>query len=270
MLILSPLHDNMHLPDSILKALQGFGLTEPEVSVYFALLEFGSQPASILAKKAHLKRGHTYNMLALLMQKGVVQEFEKDGTKYFTGCSPSVLISHLQRRSEELEVKKQILLEVIPDMERIRNPLAVQPKVRFFQGIDGIKEIYEDTIRIKNQPIFAIGDFDHYFPREKSPELNDWIWKYCTRRAKNGICYIGIVNKSETSDLAFKRRKTEKRKLKMLQGVELSVEVNIYGNKVAIISSSKDMVGLIIEDQPTADTLRNLHQAVWKMLPDYR
>src|SRR3989344_5977681 len=93
MLILSPLHDNMHLPDSILKALQGFGLTEPEVSVYFALLEFGSQPASILAKKAHLKRGHTYNMLALVMQKGDVQEFEKDGTKYLTGCSPSVLIS---------------------------------------------------------------------------------------------------------------------------------------------------------------------------------
>ncbi len=266
---LSPLRDNMQLPDSIHRALQGFGLSDPEIRVYFTLLELGSQPAGVLAKKTGLKRGHTYNVLAQLVGKGIVQEFEKDQVKYFVGCSPSVLISLLERRTEELDVRKRTLLQVLPDLEHIRNPLAVQPKVRFFQGVDGIKEIYEDTLRVRNRNLYAIGDFDHYFPREQNQELNDWMWRYCTRRAKHGIWYIGIVNQSLTSDLAFKKRRGEKRKLKMLQSIELSVEVNIYGNKVAIISSSRDMVGLIIEDQPTADTLRNLHQAVWKMLPDY-
>ncbi len=260
----------MQLPESILKALLGFGLTEPEMSVYLTLLELGSQPASIVAKKAGLKRGHCYNVLEALTERSIVQSIERHSVKYFTACSPSILLNFLDHRSEELAVKKRNLLEVIPDLERIRNPMTVQPKVRFFQGADGIKEIYEDTLRVKNQPLYAVGDFDHYFPKEQDKELNDWIWRYCKRRAKNGIWYIGIVNKSPTTDFAFKHRAGEKRKFKMLQGVEMSVEVNIYGNKVAIISSSRDMVGIIIEDQPTADTLRNFHQAVWKMLPEYR
>lgn len=267
--MLSPLRDNM-ITALLLQALENTGLSEAEGSVYLALLELGSQPASTVAKKAGLKRGHTYNVLSDLATKGIVQEFVKGSVKYFTACSPVVLLSLLERRREELEVKKTGLLQVVPELERIRNPFSVQPKVRLFQGIDGIKEIYEDTLRTNDKNLYAIGDFDHFFPRDNDPELNDWIWKYCSRRAKLGITYIGITNKSATSDLAFQKRKKEKRILKMLQGIDLPVEVNIYGNKVAIISSSKDMVGLIIEDKPTADTFRNLHKAIWQMLPEYK
>ena len=269
--MLSPHHDNtMHSPSPLAKTLQAFGLSEPEANIYLALLEIGPQPASVIAKKAGLKRGHTYNVLTFLLEKGVIQEFTKDKVKYFTCSSPLVLVSLLERRGEEIESKKRTLIQVIPDLERIRNPMAVQPKVRLFQGIEGIKEIYEDTLREKDPNLYAIGDFDHYFPREKSPELNDWMWEYCKRRAKKGICYMGIVNKSATTDLAFKKRKAEKRKFKMLQNIDLPVEINIYGNKVSIISSSQDMVGLIIEDKPTADMFRNLHQAFWQILPEYQ
>ncbi|MDD4319918.1 MAG: helix-turn-helix domain-containing protein [Candidatus Peribacteraceae bacterium] len=257
------------LSRTALQSLQGFGLSEPEISVYLALLELGTQPASVVARKAGLKRGHTYNVLSLLMQKGVVQEFEKKGVRTFTCTRPAGLLSLLERREEGLEGVKRQLLQSLPFLESIINPLAVQPKVRFYQGIEGIKQIYEDTLRFPDNDLYALGDFEHYFPRENSPELNDWMWDYCNRRAKAGIRYIGIVNKSPTTDLAFKRRKGQKRTFKMLRNVDLPVEVNIYGDRVAIISSSKDMVGLIIEDKPTADTLRHFHQAVWKMLPDY-
>lgn len=257
------------LSPTALRALEGFGLSEPETRVYLALLELGTQPASIIARKAGLKRGHTYNVLALLMQKGVVQEFEKKGVRTFTCTRPTGLLSLLEQRAEELEGVKRGLLQSLPLLESIINPLAIQPKVRFYQGVEGIKQIYEDTLHFPAQDLYALGDFEHYFPRENSPELNDWMWDYCDRRARAGIRYIGIVNKSPTSDLAFKRRKGQKRVFKMLEGIDLPVEVNIYGDRVAVISSSKDMVGLVIEDAPTADTLRNFHQAVWKMLPDY-
>lgn len=260
----------MHVSENTEQALTGFGLTAPEIQVYLTLLELGSQPAGTVARKSKLKRGHTYNILADLIQKGVVQEFTKNKVKYFTCSSPTMLISLMENRAEELDTKKKKLLQVIPDLLQIRNPGAVQPKVRFFQGADGIKEIYEDTLRTSDKHLYAVGDFDHFFPREQNQELNDWQWHYCTRRAKKGIWYMGITNKSKTSDIAFKKRIAEKRKMKMLKGVDLSVEVVIYGNKVAIVSSSRDMVGLIIEDKPTADTLRNFHQAVWKMLPEYK
>lgn len=255
---------------SVRTSLQGFGMSEPEIAVYLALLELGAQPASVIARKASLKRGHTYNVLTVLMQKGVVQEFERKGVRTFTCARPASLLSLLERRAEDLEGIKRSLLQSLPFLENIINPLAVQPKVRFYTGIEGIKEIYEDTLRFRKQDLFAIGDFEHYFPRENSPELNNWMWRYCDRRAKAGIRYLGIVNKSPMTDLAFKKRKGQRRVFKLLTNVDLPVEVNIYGNRVAIISSSHDMVGLIIEDKPIADTLRNFHKAVWAMLPDYR
>lgn len=250
--------------------LKDFGLTEPEIKVYLALLELGSQPASVIAKKAGLKRGHTYNMLELLIQKGIVQEFTKDRIRYFSSRSPATLMSILEHREDQLEKLKQSLMQVIPNLEHIFNPLLVQPKVRFFQGVEGIKEIYEDTIRMPNQNIYGVGDFEYYFPENQNKELNEWIWNYASRRAKKNIWYIGIVNKSKMSDLAFRRRKKQKRKLKMLKGVYLPVEINIYGNRVAIASTHRDMVGLIIEDAPIAENLKNFHQSIWKFLPDYK
>ncbi len=254
---------------SVLIALQNFGLSDPEIAVYLSLLELGSQPASVLARKADLKRGHTYNVLALLREKGVVQEVERSGVRTFSCIEPASLLKLLERRSEDLEDIKRSLLQSLPLLEAIIHPAVVQPKVRFYQGVEGIKQIYEDTLRFPKRDLYAVGDFEHYFPRENSPELNDWMWRYCDRRAKAGIRYLGIVNKSPMTDLAFRKRKGQKRVFKMLKGIDLPVEVNIYGDRTAIISSSRDMVGLIVEDRPTADTLRNFHQSVWSLLPDY-
>lgn len=250
--------------------LKDFGLTEPEIKVYLASLELGSQPASVIAKKAGLKRGHTYNMLESLIQKGIVQEFTRDKMRFFSGRSPTTLLSVVEHREDQLEKLRQGLIQVIPSLEHIFNPLLIQPRVRFFQGIEGIKEIYEDTIRIPNQNIFGIGDFEYYFPENQNKELNEWIWNYANRRAKKNIWHIGIINKSKMSDRAFNLRKKQKRKLKMLKNIYLPVEINIYGNRVAIASTHRDMVGIIIEDAPIAENLRNFHQAIWKFLPDYR
>lgn len=270
--IVSSHRDNNLSGDSaaIHAALTAFGLSPEESKVYLALLSMGTQPASVIAKQADLKRGHTYNLLTRLKGRGIVQEHQKRGVTFFTGSPPEALLSLLERRSEELAVQKRGLLDVIPLLKSLGSPLAVPPKVRLFQGVDGIKEIYNDTVRYAEGIIYAVGDFAHFFPKERSVELNDWIWRYCDRRAKKGIWYHGIVNKSPDSDLAFQKRREQKRKLKMLTGIELSVEVNIYGDHVALISSSCDMVGLIIEDRPIAETLRNFHQAVWGMLPEYR
>lgn len=259
------------MDSSALLSLFGFfGLDREESSIYLASLELGSQPASILAKKAGLKRGHVYNILSRLKDRGIMHEITRDGVRYFDSRSPSTLLSLLANKEEEIAVQKQKLLQVLPTLEKLRNPLIVQPKVCFYQGVERLKEVYNDTIRVKNQPLYAVCDFEHAFPETQDKELHDWMWKYTDRRAKQGVYYIGIVNKSKDSDLAYKWRKKQKRKMKMLKGVYLPVEINVYGDKVALISTSEDMVGVIIEDKPIAEMLRNFHQAMWPFLPDYK
>ena len=155
----------MHVEQRIKERLKGIGLSDAETAVYMALLSLGPQPASVAAKKSGLKRAHTYNVLEDLIRSGIVQEFTKSGIKYFTCLPPQVLVTILEQREQELDARKKKLLEVLPDLEHIRNPAILQPKVRFFSGIDGIKQIYEDTIREPKKDLLAIGDFDHFFPR---------------------------------------------------------------------------------------------------------
>ena len=47
----------------------------------------------------------------------------------------------------------------------------------------------------------------------------------------------------------------------MLNNVHIPVEINIYGDKVAIVSIYRDIVGIIIEEPHIAESLRNIHQS---------
>ena len=267
---MSSYRDNMQSSPLYFAILSFFGLDADEAAIYLASLSIGPQPASTLAKKANLKRGHVYNILSRLKDKGMMHESTKKGVRYFDCQSPAALLSLMANKEEEVTLQKQRLLQALPMLEKIRNPLIVQPKVRFFQGVEGLKEVYNDTIIVPKQPIYAFCDFQNAFPAEKSPELHEWMWRYTDRRAARGVWYMGIVNRSPDSDLAYKRRVKQKRKMKILTNINLPVELNIYGDKIALLSTKEDLVGVIIEDAPIATMLRNIHQVLWGLLPDYR
>lgn len=250
------------------RTLTRVGLSEVEQKVYLTVLRLGAKPVGAIAKAVGLKRGQTYNIVDELLEKGIVQEFTKSGVRQVTVNSPENLMVLLESREAELKTTKKLLSEAIPFLEIMQTPALSPSAVKFFRGVDGIRSLYEDTLTV-GEDIYAVGDFGATFPVEESKELNDWIWNYAKRRASAGIHYYGIINKSAHSDLAYRRRVAQKRSLKMLEGVSLPVEINIYGGKVAMMSSANEKLGLLIEDVHVAETLRNLHRAVWGGLPDY-
>lgn len=254
----------------ISQTLLELGLTNEEVNVYLACLKSGSKPASLIAKTAGYKRGHTYNLLEALTERGLIQEFLRNNIRQFVAQSPSMLTTLIENKEREVMKLKLDITEILPLIEKLSDTHINKPKIRFFRGEEGLKSIYESTLQEKDKTIYAIGDFASTFPKKRSDILHKWMWNYAARRAKAGIWYYGIMNKSNLSDEAFKKRQIHKRKMKMLEGVEFATEVNIYGNKVAVASTAHDMSGVIIEDTYIANTLRNFHKAVWKFLPDYQ
>lgn len=253
----------------IFSVLKEFGLNDLEAKIYLGGLGIGAQPASIIAKKTGIKRSHCYNVISGLITKRIMQEFTKDRVRFFNSRPPSTIVSILEHRKEQLESQKEKLIKILPEFDKIKNPNLVQPKIFFFQGLEGMKEIYEDTLKSGAKEIYGFGDFDYFFPTQNYKQFNDWLWKYTIRRARKKIKYLGILNKSKGSDIAYKHRKGQNRVLKMLKNTHLPIEINIYGNKVAIVSIYRDIVGIIIEQPEIAESLRNLHKAFWAFLPDY-
>ena len=252
----------------VIDALEDFGLSDAEVAVYQATLALGSRPASIIAQKSGLKRGHTYNVLRCLMDKGIVQEFLRGSVRHFTCSPPSALLSILDLRQDELARQKDKLRKVLPDLEKLRNPVASDPKVRFFRGLDGIKEIYEDMLRVPGQEIRAVLDATYSWTIAGG-EPREWIHSFISRRAEQDIWWRAIINQSDASDEAVRTRPQIKREIKQIENVDLKVEISIFGSKVAILSTNEELVGVLIENEAIAETLSNLHKTVWQALPDY-
>ena len=129
---------SMTADTDIVTALRAFGLNDVEIAVYTSALQLGSRPASVIAQKAGLKRAHTYNVLATLAEKGIIQEFVKNSVRHFTASAPAALLSTMEEREKQLEKQKSLLSSIIPELERLRSPLISRPRVRFFQGGEAV------------------------------------------------------------------------------------------------------------------------------------
>jgi len=247
------------------------GLKSDEAQIYLELLHNGSRPAGRLATGLSLKRGYTYNLIEGLVSRGIVTEHEVRGVRYFSASGPHVLLQELAARLKTLTNLAEEFSQALPAIEALTgNSKGGVPRVQLYRGVDGIKAVYQDTIKVQNETIYAIADFETTFPEKKSAELYKWMWDYSKRRAAKEISYHGILNRSPKSDLAYKRRTQERRKLKMMSGCPLTVEINIYGSSVAITSTANDMSGIIIRDLLISSSLKMIHQALWSNLPNYR
>ena len=69
--------------------LQKIGLSDKDAEVYLACLELGTQPASVIARKAGLKRPTTYLILEGLLKRGLVSEYTGSNVKYLAKASIS-------------------------------------------------------------------------------------------------------------------------------------------------------------------------------------
>jgi sugar-specific transcriptional regulator TrmB len=241
-----------------------------EAAVYLSALHLGLRSAATIAQHAGLKRPNTYALLATLIQRGLIRESKKDGVTLYKATTPSVLLEQLKERETRLNTLSSSLEQILPDLLKLKNDELAGNSVTFVKGSDGVKNLYEETLREPKATIYAIADFDSLFPHSRDPKLHEWMWRYSKRRAKLGILYCGIVNQSRTSDRAYRHRKGELRELRMLKNIELLAEINIFGNKVAFMSTRDEMWGAIIDSPIISTTLRAFHQAIWGLLPPYR
>ena len=171
--------------------LQKIGLSDKDAEVYLACLELGTQPASVIAKKAGLKRPTTYLILEGLLKKGLVSEYTGSSVKYFTSVSPEYLLNFVEKQKRELTSHQRELERYLPQLQSLTNPYSINPKVRFYEGVEGIERVMDDTLNLKNPEILSYSSIDRWFSSE---DLKRYITNYGNRRSvEKKIKIRGIV-----------------------------------------------------------------------------
>jgi len=252
----------------VYEALAGIGLNDAEIRVYRASLSLGTRAASIIADRAGLKRSHTYNILASLRKKGIVSEVIKNGVRHFSACSPTGLVGVIENDIGELEIKKRNLEHVLPSLQDIIGGLARQPKVRFYQGRQGIKEILEDILRSDITEMKSFSDFRYSWSTNNN-DMKHWVKSFIYRREEKDIWWRSILVKSDFADNELKHRSQYKREVKALELDRLPAEFICYGRKVALVSANTELIGIVIESEQIVATFQALFGFLWSILPDY-
>ena len=257
------------LETSVSSLLNYIGLNQAEIDVYRATFDVGSKPASFIAQKANLKRGHTYNVLGTLIEKGIVQEFVKNNVRHFVCSPPKSLLAVIEERERELSVQKKQLNELLPLLEQKRKPLSNKPVVRFFKGTAGVQAIFEEMLEMAENQIDSVVDFEFSWSFGDE-SLQRWMESYALRREKKGIWWNGILAKSAEADEVLRRRSDAMRAVKQLDGISIPVQFHLYGSKIAIICIHEQTNGVVIEHSYIAEALQNMFKSVWCFLPDYK
>ena len=234
------------------------GLSDGEALVYDYLLNEGNKTAGQIVKQTNLKRGNVYNILKGLVEKGLVEQFLKNKVMHFRLEHPTKLHDYTRRKTKEMEYTSEALKDVLPNIISQFTLTNHKPAVHYFEGEEGMKIIYDDTIEEnKNLEIFVFRSHldDKVFGRP-------FYDAYMKKRAKRGIKTRILSDKDITEELKKEDIDLLKERKKW-EGLKIPAEINIYDDKVAIISFEGELVGTIIQNKPIAQTLRVIFQAVW-------
>lgn len=120
------------------RKLVEFGLSDKESNVYLAMLELGPSSVQDIAKKGGVNRATTYVMIEALKRRGLVSSVEHGKKTFFASESPQHLLGIVGKELREAEEKKQRLENLMPQFMGLFNGIEDKPKVRYFEGEEGL------------------------------------------------------------------------------------------------------------------------------------
>lgn len=239
------------------------GLSDKEARVYRILLDGGELSAGEIISRSHLKRGITYNVLYKLEKDGLIMQTKKGVKTHFRPESPQKLFDLLEQKRTQVEYLSQNLYQILPKLISQYKLSVGRPTVRYFEGEEGIREIFDDIYGPKKDIVWGCVDLekaDEVFP---AYILSDLIPK----RIKNKVIAHSLIADSPQARQIEKKDKIQLRESKLVakDKYPLPAEIDVYEDKIAMLSFTKgSFVGLLIENKDIAESFRSIFRLAFE------
>lgn len=247
----------MNENNELKSTLKNLGFSEKEANVYIAILELGKGTVSQISRKAGINRTTGYEILDSLLNKGVVNLSGKEPKSEYIVEAPESLVNHFTKEANIAVDRIKKVENIIPDLLRV---YATQnrPRIKFYEGIDGLKHVYENTLT-SSETIRAYASVE-----DVNSGIPNYFPEYFKRRAAKNIHIRAIFPETP---LAYERSaldKDEKRESVLVpyDKYNFTPEINIYDNKV-MIASWREKLGIIIESEEISDVMKKIFELAW-------
>ena len=237
--------------------LQKIGLTDKEAVLYLAGLQTGPATMQQLVNSAQLKRATVYELVESLKDKGLIKTVLKGKRKIYITEDPQNIFPLIKQ-------KENVLHNIMGQLLSIQSHAGKKPSVRIYQGVEGIKEIYEDILSRHCDYIEVLSS---KLPDEKIRDY--WGREYVERRIKKAN-HVRVI----APDIPFYRDLQSKDKFALRQtklipaeNFPFKNEVFAYNGKVAFITQEGDnSLGLVIESADIFETLGLILNYFWNAI----
>lgn len=236
--------------------LEQLGLSDKEAKLYLAVLELGEANIQQIAQKSGVKRTTAYDVINSLKEKRLLTEITKNKKSLFSAEDPRKL-------EGQLDEKKETLKKILPELLSITNLLDKKPTIKFYEGNEGIKEVYKDTLNYPDQELQA------WVTAEAMTGFDvDWLENYYVKKRLEKKIWVRVIAPDAENIVKNYKSTDEKslRKTKLVSAEEFpfEVEINLYGkNRIAVMSFG-EKIGLIIESPKLYRTLKSIFELSWK------
>lgn len=234
--------------------MQEIGLNDSQAKAYLALVRAGSLTPPVLSQRIGVTRTNAYELLDQLNTLGLAQKSETGKKLTYSPAHPNALQSLVQQRREAVFEQEGRINAMMPKLLSFFYAHSDQPGVRFFQGRDGIVEVYKDILRTR-QTVYLVRASE-----EKNVLGREFLAEYIKQRIKSNIRVVALTPLRPTAnrDPKVDEEWLFDRTWFAPEAYTAEVEVDIYGDKVALISYGDEVMATIIQSPQIATAMKQL------------
>jgi len=189
------------------------------------------------------------------MKKWIAHEHKKGNTSYYRVIEPDQIFAKQKEKLELFEKK-------MPELMALANIHINKPKIQYFEGVEGIKLLY-NTLLTSTVPWESFLGDSHI-----DKDLEQWLDKhFVPARIKKWIFFRVIVANKEQNKYYYKVSKKHLIQKKYIPSLSwiLQWEIMLYGpGKVAIsMDHNNELAWLIIESNQFYQSMKGLFDFIW-------
>ncbi len=254
---------------SLERNLEKLGLSEKEAKVYLATLELGQAPVQQIAKKAEIQRPTAYVILDSLMKNGFVTTVEVGKKTLFSAESPEQLDRFLKKEQENLNAKYKHLEEIVPELKALFNLAENRPRVKFYEGKEGIIAMQEEFLRVAQgykEETIGFTPLDELFKVFPNYEAT-YSKERSSKQVRTKVIYTrgeGPISHASSEESLREARYVPKDRF------PFTSSMTVYGpDHLVIVSYGEQLLGVAIQSKDIATTFRIIFELAWDSAQRY-
>ena len=231
-----------------IKVLEEMGLSNTEAKVYLALLGLGSATANKIAEKSGIHRRTVYDVIEILIEKGLVSFVIEANKKYYQAENPSRFLEILDEKKKDFQNALPELLEKISSSKRLQ-------EVGVFRGKKGMINVFELMLKEK-AVIYSFGSGGKFRQAVGDIYYEKWINKLKEKKSQLKIIASRALQERFNKNIEMKYIPEE---------YVLPSSTTIWKDNIAIQIYSEQPKLIQIKRKEVAESYIKYFELLWKI-----